>query len=156
MAAHHTHSVVTIAALIGLGLVLGAQAATSPWRLELVARGDVVWSEPAHAGDRVDVSFTHSSEGCRWTHHYAVSEDGRLRQTGSTFPCVGPGMPTASTDATPVRRLPAGYQVAAPRLFDRISMMNWRPAEITLRFSGRTWPIGQWLADYEAFVMRVR
>lgn len=142
--------------MLGPGLILAARAATSPPHLELVARGHVIWSRPVQAGDRVDVAFTHSSEGCRWTHHYAVAEHGGLRQIGSTFPCVGPGMPTTSTDATPVRRTSEGYDMAAPRRFDRITMMNWRNAGMTVQVGSRTWPIGQWLPDYEAFVMRVR
>ncbi len=124
--------------------------------LELVARGRVIWSTPLRAGEHFHVSFTHSSEGCRWTHHYAALDDGRVRQHGSTFPCVGPGMPTASTDGTPVRRTAAGYDMSAPRVLDRLTIMNWRPARITLQLGGRTWPVGEWLPDYEAFAIRVR
>ncbi|MPY90837.1 MAG: DUF1850 domain-containing protein [Luteitalea sp.] len=126
-------------------------------RLEVVtAAGHVVWTAPARAGEPFDLAFTHSSERCRWRHHYIIASDRSIRQTGSTFPCFGPGMPTASTDGSPISRTPDGYEVAAPLVLREIRMMNWRPAEVTLLWRGRTWPIGHWLPDYGRFAVRAR
>jgi hypothetical protein len=142
--------------------------------------GRVVWSRPAAAGERFDIVFTHSSERCRWVQHYVIVAAGALQQTGSAFPCFGPGMPSqpapaarvnpsAAADAAPdpaagaaagaagfFGRSRDGYEAAAPLRLDTIRMMNWRPSAITIRHAGREWPIGEAMDDYAAFTVAVR
>jgi hypothetical protein len=119
--------------------------------------GRVVWSRPAAAGERFDIVFTHSSERCRWVQHYVIVAAGTLQQTGSAFPCFGPGMPSQPAPAAGFfGRSRDGYEAAAPLQLDTIRMMNWRPSAITIRHAGREWPIGEAMDDYAAFTVAVR
>ncbi len=137
-------------------LTLAADAAPTPWlHLEVRTGRGVVWTTRTLAGERFDLSYTHSSERCRWVHHYVV--DGRgVRQVGSAFPCFGAGMPSASTDGTPVTRSADGFEVAAPLAIGSLRMMNWRPAAIRLRYRSHEIPIGDRLPDFETFEIVIR
>jgi hypothetical protein len=138
-------------------LACGGFAEPLPARLEVVdARGAVVWRMPTRAGAHFDLAFTHSAEHCRWTHHYSVSLAEGIVQHGSTFPCIGAGMPTASSDGTPVRLTPQGFEVSMPMVLGELHMINSRPAEIKVRVDGRDFPIGDWLPDMAPFVVRAR
>ncbi len=137
-------------------LALDPDGAPAPWlRLEVHAGGRVVWAARALDGERFDVSFTHSSERCRWIHHFVADSHG-VRQLGSTFPCFGAGMPAASTDGSPVTRSADGFDVAAPLALGTLRMINWRPAAIALRHRSREIPIGERLPDFARFDITVR
>ena len=126
-------------------------------RLAVVLADDtIVWDGPVRAGEAFDVAYEHSSERCRWTHHYEVGAGRRLLQLGSTFPCYGAGMPIASTDGSPVTRSAAGFDVAAPRALPRVPMMNSRRAAITLRHRARDVAIGDLVPDMDTFAIEVR
>jgi hypothetical protein len=138
--------------LVALALLLQRPILADTPRLEVrLADGRVVWSAPTVPGERFDVAFTHSSERCRWVQHYIVGADRALRQTGSAFPCFGPGMPPTTSG-----RSADGYEAAAAWRLEAIRMMNWRPSRITLRQGGREWPIGEAMEDYARFEVRVR
>jgi hypothetical protein len=137
-------------------IALGLAAATMllPARelaLEVAAGDRIVWRTAVEKGEAFDVSFTHSSERCRWTQHYRARARG-IDQTASTFACFGPGMPAAGA----ATRSAAGYTVAASRRLGEIPMLNWQAAQIAITHRGRTRPIGGELADFEPFRVRVR
>ena len=137
-------------------LALDPDGAPTPWlRLEVLARGQVVWTRRALDGERFDLSYMHSSERCRWIHHFVVESHG-VRQLGSTFPCFGAGMPIASTDGTPVTRSADGFVVAAPLALGALRMINWRPAAITLRYRSHEIPIGELLSDFALFEITIQ
>jgi hypothetical protein len=120
--------------------------------LEVESSAGVIWRGEVEEGEAFDVSFIHSAEHCRWTHHYHVR--GRsIEQVASTFACFGAGMPSW----TPATRISTdGYTVPAPLRLSGIAMMNSTAAEIALRHRGRAVPIGARLADWERFRVRVR
>lgn len=121
-------------------------------RLELLnAQGRRVWVEPLAAGESFDVSFIHSSEGCRWTQHYREHAR-RIEQTASTFPCYGAGMPTDR----PTETTPAGFTVAAVHDLGEIVMRHSRGADITIAHRGAAHRVADHLNDGERFVLRVR
>lgn len=139
-----------------LALVTGGRPAASRARmLEVVADRGVVWRAPLRLGDRFDLSFVHSSERCRWIQHYQATAAG-IRQESSTFPCFGAGMPSGSTDGTPVVRTGRGYVVAAPRLIGELSMLSWRRGDITLALRDRSYALSSMLDDFERFSLRIR
>jgi len=128
-----------------------------PVRLEVAtADGRIVWSRAVRAGEPFGLAFTHSAERCRWAHHYVVDPERGVWQSGSTAPCIGAGMRVAPAGGRPVRRAGAGFETDAPLAVGVLRMINWRPADITLLHRGREWPIGQWMADWSTFVVRVR
>jgi hypothetical protein len=149
--------VLTTLAVVTLGMTERSFNAAASRRLELTAGdGRTVWAVPIEPGDTFDLAFTHSSERCRWVHHYVVSPRASITQRASTFPCFGPGMPTASTDGSAVRRTSKGFETAAPLVLGHVEMMNWRAADITLRVGGDVFHVGDRLSDYERFTLRLR
>lgn len=142
----------TVVALFGPDVVMDR-----PARLEVAtADGRIVWSRAVRAGEPFDLAFTHSAERCRWVQHYEVDPERGLWQSGSTAPCVGAGMRVVPAGGRPIRRVGAGFETDAPLAIGVLRMINWRPADITLAHGGREWPIGQWMADWSPFVVRVR
>lgn len=138
-------------------VLFGPDVMDRPPRLE-VATGDgrIVWAGTVRPGERVDVAFTHSAERCRWVQHYVIDLERGIRQSGSTSPCFGAGMRAAPAGGQPVRRLVAGFETSAPLAIGVVRMLNWRAADITLAHRGRLWSIGQRMADWSPFVVRVR
>jgi hypothetical protein len=134
----------------------GLTGPASVRQLEVVSAGDrTVLAIPVHDGERVDVAFTHSSEKCRWTQHYEV-RGFHLDQVGSTFPCFGPGMPPASRDGGPLGWSRSGFTAFGGGRHDSIPMLYSRAADIRVVVRGTSTPVGDRLADFEAFTVRVR
>jgi hypothetical protein len=147
----HGAAVRVVALVLALLLGLRGPGPTGgPPMLQVEAAAGLVWRGEIREGEAFDLAFTHSAEGCRWTHHYRVH--GRaIEQMASTFACFGAGMPTW----TPAVRTPAGYTVPAPLRLSEIAMMNASAAAIALDHRRRTVPIGAWLADWERFRVSV-
>jgi hypothetical protein len=143
--------------LVLAGASLAALTGPAPVRqLEVRdARDRAVLAIPVHDGERVDVAFTHSSEKCRWTQHYEV-RGFHFDQVGSTFPCFGPGMPTASWDGGPLGWGQSGFTAFGGGRLDSIPMLYSRAADIRLVVRGTSTRVGDRLADFEAFHVRVR
>lgn len=137
--------------------VLQPSHAASPLLLEVAtAEGLVIWTTTVQDGEPFELAFTHSSEGCRWHHRYLAVARGRIRQVDSVFPCFGAGMPSGPGEGMPLARTPDGYVSSAPLTLTAIPMLNWRRAQIDLQVRGQRWPIGQWVPDFGAFVVRIR
>ena len=147
-----------VAGLTLLVIVAADGAVSRPFaRLRVVTDdGTLAWSAVVAVGDRFEVSFDHSAERCRWTQRYELDATLRVRQRDSVFPCYGAGMPRAAFDGSPVTWSPAGLVVGAPRVFDRIRMVNARTARIALQVRGSTIAIGDRLPDLAAFTVEVR
>lgn len=148
----------TAAGLLAASLALasgGHAAVTCGRALEVVADRGVVWRAPIRLGERFDLSFLHSSERCLWTQHYRATVGG-IWQESSTFPCFGAGMPSGSSDATPVLRTRSGYVVSAPRLIGEVPMLSWQRGDITLELRGRSVALSPVLDDFERFTVRIR
>jgi hypothetical protein len=146
-----------VLACLIVAMLLGPDVMHRPPRLE-VATGDgrIVWARTVHPGERFDVAFTHSAERCRWVQHYVIDLERGLWQSGSTAPCFGAGMRAAPADGQRVRRVAAGFETGAPLAVGVLRMVNWRAANITLAHRDRLWPIGERMADWSLFVVRVR
>jgi hypothetical protein len=147
---------------LGVAAALAAVAAVRlrPLRLELVARGEILWSASVARGEEFDVAFTHSAELCRWTHHYRAGER-QIEQVSSTFECFGAGMPAGPRAAPdggiqPVLRGPGGYTVPAPGVLPAIRMMNWDASDIVISLRGGSVLLAPLLSDFEQFRLRVQ
>lgn len=123
--------------------------------LEVVTAQGLVWRTAVRPGERFDLSFVHSSERCRWTHHYRATASG-IWQEGSTAPCLGAGMWDGSSDGLAVIRAERGYVVSAPRLIGELSMLGSRRADIALALGARSVALSPMLRDFEPFTVRIR
>lgn len=123
--------------------------------LEVVRDGVPVWRADLRPGEPFDLSFVHSAERCRWTHHYRATPSG-VWQEGSTAPCLGAGMWGASSEREPAARTEQGYLVRAPRLVGEISMLGSRRADLALTLGARCVRLSPMLRDFEPFSVRIR
>ncbi len=147
-----------VLSLLSLGLVLGSgshRAAGHDLTLEVATARGLVWHTAVRPGERIDLSFLHSSERCLWTQHYRVTPSG-LWQQASTFPCVGAGMWSASSPAASAVHTARGYLVPAPRFIGALTMLSWRRGAIVLDLFDRSVRLSPMLEDFEAFTVRVR
>lgn len=74
----------------------GMGAAPGPARVlvvEDVSRGDVVHREPVQPGDRLTLSWVHSSENVPVRGLFAIEPDGALRVAETAYAGFGPGLP---------------------------------------------------------------
>jgi hypothetical protein len=121
-------------------------------QLQIAAGGDrVVWSTPIALGERFHVSFVHSQEKVRWSHHYLAAAGPAIVQDGSTFGSYGAGMPMS-----PVERRNASFIASGVQHVGSIPMLSWRAAGTELNVHGTNVSLDQWFGDYERFEIRIR
>lgn len=134
----------------------GCRPARSGLRLEIVSgRGVVVWETGVEVGQRFDVAFTHSREGCRWTQHYQMGPREDIEQLGSTFPCFGAGMPLEASNPAATVRTDRGYLVTAVRRLAEVRMMNSKAARITFEYGDQRVLLSGLFDEFEPFTLRL-
>lgn len=116
--------------------------------------GDVVFTTPISAGDKLDVFWTHSLEKIPWNEYYTLREDGVLVLNTITFPAFGAGIPANKGRTC---RIGDDGLIYMENIGQEFRYFKWLNSKYTreIRVNGKLVVRGTELPDHQILILRI-